>query len=329
MPDHLLYRPKFLSDIRHLSFNTSRLSWITKLQANYGERSDDHSGPWQRAIVAGIYDQPHKSSESYWHKCLPDTTIIGVDEVGRGALAGPLVTAAVSLDMAKFSALSGAEKALIKDSKALTPQQRESARCVILEVSSGLDICFISAVKVDDLGLSGAVHQAMISSCTRVLGIHADQIHANKIHADKIHADKTHHPSLPRAPITTPTVPIHEQTRPPETSHSDITPQPAGLSPLALVIVDGPNRIKSLNLPQLPVLRAENSFYCVAAASILAKCSRDRYMRELSLNPGLEKYHFDRHKGYGTRVHIKALEEHGPCREHRRSFGPVSKCLHS
>ena len=61
------------------------------------------------------------------------------------------------------------------------------------------------------------------------------------------------------------------------------------------------------------------------AASILAKVSRDRYM--LDLHGQFPMYGFDRHKGYGTAVHLAALRAHGPCPEHRRSFAPVRACL--
>jgi ribonuclease HII len=64
---------------------------------------------------------------------------------------------------------------------------------------------------------------------------------------------------------------------------------------------------------------------CIAAASVLAKVARDRDM--LRLHAEFPLYGFDRHKGYPTPVHLAALEQYGPCMEHRRSYAPVAKCL--
>lgn len=87
------------------------------------------------------------------------------------------------------------------------------------------------------------------------------------------------------------------------------------------VLVDGPLRLAAVNVPQKPVVRGDRLSLSIAAASILAKVSRDRYMVGLgNLHP---EYGFSRHKGYGTAEHLRALGRFGPCPEHRRSFAPL------
>jgi ribonuclease HII len=91
-----------------------------------------------------------------------------------------------------------------------------------------------------------------------------------------------------------------------------------------LVLVDG-NRCPSLACAAEAVVRGDASVPVIGAASILAKVSRDRELERLdALYPA---YGFARHKGYPTREHLGALQQHGPCEIHRRSFGPVRKLL--
>ena len=91
------------------------------------------------------------------------------------------------------------------------------------------------------------------------------------------------------------------------------------------VLVDGTQKIPQLALPCYPFPKADGRSRAVAAASILAKVTRDRYLSELDAKfPG---YGFARHKGYGTAVHQEALRRLGPCPEHRRSFAPVRALL--
>lgn len=91
--------------------------------------------------------------------------------------------------------------------------------------------------------------------------------------------------------------------------------------PAQAVLVDGPLRLVNLNLPQWPVVRGDRQSLTIAAASILAKVSRDRYM--IDLGEQYPDYGFARHKGYGTAEHLAALGRLGPCPEHRRSFAPL------
>ncbi len=100
----------------------------------------------------------------------------------------------------------------------------------------------------------------------------------------------------------------------------------AALHPAAQgLLVDGPLRLVHSPLPQRPLVRGDRQSLSIAAASILAKVSRDRYMIALAERyPG---YGFDRHKGYGTAEHLAALGRLGPCPEHRRTFSPLRATL--
>ena len=94
--------------------------------------------------------------------------------------------------------------------------------------------------------------------------------------------------------------------------------------PPACAIIDG-NRLPELDIPARPLIKGDQLALSIAAASIIAKVSRDLHMRELGrLFP---QYGFERHKGYGTRQHRQALEQYGVTIHHRRSFRPVSKIL--
>jgi ribonuclease HII len=90
------------------------------------------------------------------------------------------------------------------------------------------------------------------------------------------------------------------------------------LTPLPeFVLVDG-NYTKSISFPCVGVVGGDGKYQCIAAASILAKVARDRYMAELALTYPL--YAFEKHKGYGTKLHYERLREFGPCPEHRKTF---------
>ena len=91
----------------------------------------------------------------------------------------------------------------------------------------------------------------------------------------------------------------------------------------ALVLVDGPHRIREFSLAQEAVVDGDSRSLAVAAASIIAKVVRDRWMLRLERRrPG---YGFARHKGYGTKRHLEALDALGPCDAHRRSYAPVAR----
>lgn len=182
--------------------------------------------------------------------------IAGVDEAGRGPLAGAVFAAAVILDPDK--PLSG-----INDSKKLNQQQREELYDQIICRSLCYAVASASVREIDRLNILQASLLAM-----------------------KRAVDKLAH-----------------------------VPQ--------MVYVDG-QHVPVWNYPAQAVIKGDSQLLAIAAASILAKVSRDRDMLEQDrLFPG---YGFARHKGYPTTEHLKALHNHGPCAIHRQSFRPVADC---
>ena len=182
--------------------------------------------------------------------------IAGIDEVGRGPWAGPVVSCAVVLD----KPIDG-----LKDSKLLSPKKREALNEIIHKQATAIGIGWVSASEIDETGLTEAVRKSMNLAYGQL----------------------------------------------------DISPDE--------IIIDG-----NINyLPEAPnsraVIKADSKFPEVAAASIVAKVARDKYMAEaVSEYPG---YGFENHKGYGTAEHKQALEKLGPCPLHRRSFKPVAKLI--
>lgn len=185
--------------------------------------------------------------------------IAGLDEAGRGSLAGPVVAGAVILPLTEPRLLDDLKK--VNDSKLLTTKIREQLFPLICERAIAYGVGLVPPAVIDEIGILPATRQAMIEAV-------------------------------------------------------------AHLSPDAeALLIDGRIRLAGLNLPQQDLIRGDQRSLSVAAASILAKVSRDRYMIELDrLFPG---YGFARHKGYGTVEHRQALDRLGACPEHRLSFAPL------
>lgn len=189
--------------------------------------------------------------------------VAGVDEAGRGALAGPVVAAAVMLPLDDTRGARFLTE--IRDSKLLSPTTRERLYMLICNHAAAYAIGSASAEWIDQYGILGATRKAMNDAV-------------------------------------------------------------GGLLPAAeAVLVDGPLRLVSGKLPQRAIVRGDSRSLTIAAASILAKVSRDRYM--IKLGEHLPDYGFERHKGYGTAEHLAALGRLGPCPEHRRSFAPLRASL--
>jgi ribonuclease HII len=181
--------------------------------------------------------------------------VAGIDEAGRGACAGPLVVAAVTLDPARLRGLRD-----IADSKALTPAARDDAYAEVTGSALAWHCVVIPAAEIDAAGL----HVCNIAGMRRALaGLAA-------------------------------------------------TPQ--------YVLTDG-FPVRGLGVPALAMWKGDEVAACVAAASIVAKVTRDRIMT--GLHGQYPLYGFDRHKGYSTPSHMRALAHHGPCLEHRVSFANV------
>ena len=183
--------------------------------------------------------------------------VAGIDEAGRGAWAGPVVAAAVILTAGamRLAALRG-----VRDSKLLTPTQREALFPTIQELALAVGVGMASHQEIDALGIVPATRLAMRRAVEQ------------------------------------------------------LAPAPDALLIDALKLPDVP-------LPQRVMFHADTLCLSVAAASIVAKVTRDHLMMELDTQyPG---YGFARHKGYGTQVHQQALAQLGPSAIHRISFEPV------
>ena len=193
---------------------------------------------------------------------LRGTTAIGVDEAGRGALAGPVVAAAVVLRPDVIPAG-------LNDSKRLTPLQRHSLASIIRRDAAAWGIGIVSSHRIDAINILEATFEAMhlaIDQCLDRLVLHESQCHA---------------------------------------------------------LIDG-NRFRPHRVQHTTIIRGDATCASIAAASILAKTTRDELMTS-TLHPAHSLYEFDRHKGYGTKRHRDLIRQLGPCPEHRVTF--LSKVL--
>jgi ribonuclease HII len=178
--------------------------------------------------------------------------VVGVDEAGRGPLAGPVIAACVLLPRRSTKRLDG-----LTDSKQLTEAQREHYYALLQDLAVAIGVGEASAAEIDEINILQATFLAM----RRALA------------------------SIPRAEVA---------------------------------LVDGNRPIKGLELPQRTIVKGDSLSRSIAAASVIAKVTRDRFM--VQLHEAHPEYGFARHKGYGTKVHYEALAAHGPTAQHRRSF---------
>lgn len=176
--------------------------------------------------------------------------ICGVDEAGRGPLAGPVCAAAVILPR-------NIEIPGLNDSKKLSEKKRESLFELIKEKALSYGIAFATVEEIEELNILNATYLAMNRA-------------------------------------------IEKLDRVPE-----------------LALIDG-NRNTGINIESRCVVKGDARCADIAAASILAKVSRDRLMYEEAKK--YPEYHFEKHKGYGTKLHYEAIREFGPCPIHRKSF---------
>jgi ribonuclease HII len=187
--------------------------------------------------------------------------VAGVDEAGRGPLAGPVVAAAVVLPSGWFH--EGIPDVLqdLNDSKQLSAGERENFFTILTTHQQIVySIASVDAATIDRINILQATHRAMNMALAGLI-------------------PKPHH-----------------------------------------VLVDG-RPVKSMTLPNTALVKGDSLSYSIAAASVLAKVTRDRMMLEYDLrHPG---YGFADHKGYGTPQHLEAIAKLGPCAIHRRSFAPL------
>lgn len=176
--------------------------------------------------------------------------VCGIDEAGRGPLAGPVYAAAVVLPFG--TVIDG-----VNDSKKISEKKREYLFDIIKEKSVCFNIAFATAEEIDDVNILNATFLAMKRAVQ----------------------------GLKESPD--------------------------------FALVDG-NRLPSLDIPCAAIVKGDSLSESIACASILAKVERDRFMkRESEKYP---QYFFEKHKGYGTKIHIEALKKYGPCPIHRKTF---------
>ncbi len=184
--------------------------------------------------------------------------VVGIDEAGRGPLAGPVVAAAVCLP-------PGVRLPGVTDSKCLSPGQREECLGRILTAARAVGVGIVEPEEIDRINILRATHKAM------VLALRATALDAG------------------------------------------------------LLLVDG-LRVPGLPGRQIPLVKGDTRSLSIAAASILAKVTRDRIMVEA--HQRYPSYGFADHKGYYCPQHLQALRDHGPCPLHRLSFAPVRSLVH-
>jgi len=177
--------------------------------------------------------------------------ICGIDEAGRGPLAGPVVIASVI--MPEDSMIEG-----VNDSKKVSEKKRELLYDKILEEAITYSVAIIGQDEIDNINILNATKKGLTMS-------------------------------------------LKELTVKPD-----------------LILVDALEHIDTLGIPYEAIIKGDAKAYSISAASIIAKVTRDRIMREwANIYP---EYGFEVHKGYGTAKHIAAIKEHGICQIHRKSF---------
>jgi ribonuclease HII len=210
-----------------------------------------------------IPSRPTLELESAIRKATNISKIAGLDEAGRGAIAGPVVAAAVILPVTNPEIMNHLDK--VNDSKQLSAKQRDALFDLITEYAVAFGVGVVSAEDIDRNGIIPSTINAMQQAVKQ-------------------------------------------------------------LKPDAqFLIIDGRIKLRGLLLPQQSFIRGDGRSLTIAAASILAKVSRDQIM--ISLDRQYSNYGFAQHKGYCTRKHVAALQDQGPSPVHRYSFAPLRKQL--
>jgi len=221
----------------------------------------NHNHPMAGKRSAAKNPPPHPCDDSLERaaRTAGQSPVCGIDEAGRGPLAGPVVAAAAILP-------AGFSHPLLDDSKKLTARRREAVFDDLMHTDGLRWTCETVGIdEIEHLNILGATHAAM-RRCIAAFG-----------------------PPLP-----------------------------------ALALIDG-LPVPEFPIPQNAVVGGDALSLSIAAASIIAKVTRDRIMRQHAAEyPG---YGFDRHMGYGTRDHLEALNRLGPCPIHRKRFAPVAEVL--
>ncbi len=233
------------ADIAELPFlleqyASDKRAGVKKLVEKGKKKLDAYAAELERTENMKIYER------KYWDY----SYICGIDEVGRGPLAGPVVAAAVILP-------KECNILYINDSKQLTEQKREELYDQIMEQAVAVGVGIVSQERIDEINILQATFEAMRQAVGKL----------------------------------------------------SVTPD---------LLLNDAVTIPELPMKQVPIIKGDAKSISIAAASIIAKVTRDRMMVEL--DRFYPEYGFAGNKGYGSQVHIQALKEIGPCKLHRRTF---------
>ena len=215
----------------------------TKITKEERQRRREEKERLERERLEGMRSYERQYEESCTYIC-------GIDEAGRGPLAGPVVAAAVILP-------AGLVIPYVNDSKKLTEKCREALYPEILEKALSVGVGVVPAARIDEINILQATYEAMRQAIGQ-LSVRPD------------------------------------------------------------VLLNDAVRIPDVEIPQVPIIKGDAKSISIACASVIAKVTRDRMMKEYdAIYP---EYGFAGHKGYGTAAHIAAIRQYGPSPIHRRTF---------
>ena len=215
---------------------------VRKLAADYEKRREAEKREQERLVAMTAYERQYAFLGA----------VCGIDEAGRGPLAGPVAAAAVILP-------EGLLIPYVNDSKKLSEKRREELYDVIMEKAVSVGVGLSGPARIDEINILQSTYEAMREAVSKL--------------------------------SVTPAVTLNDA-----------------------VTIPGLQE----DIRQVPIIKGDAKSLSIAAASIIAKVTRDRLMREYDrLYP---QYGFAGHKGYGSAEHIRAIREHGPCPIHRRTF---------
>lgn len=216
--------------------------------------------------------------------------VIGIDEVGRGAIAGPLIVCSLLQETTTF--IDG-----VKDSKELSEKNRETIFQTIVKNSIRIGIGTVSNEFIDHYGMSISLRLAILKSLSNIFS--SAPLRLKLIITDYVKIKNTEFELFLKNTFKDPKlIEVYER----------------------LVQLNDPNQLNLLNdfIYYIPLKKADRDIHVVSSSSIVAKVIRDRYMKHISLK--YPQYHFSKNKGYCSKEHIDAIKRFGLCKIHRVSF---------